>query len=45
MSPKHVDYPHSPGYLFGCWACESECHCRPGNAQCVYWGHEVEEVA
>ena len=34
----HVDYPHTPGYLFDCPACENSCHCTPGNAECVYGG-------
>lgn len=38
----HVDYPHWPGYLIDCPACEAECHCAPGNAECVYEGeHKV----
>lgn len=24
---KHADYPHELGYLYGCPACEAECHC------------------
>lgn len=24
---EHVDYPHEPGYLYDCLACEAECHC------------------
>lgn len=23
----HADYPHFPGTLYDCWACESQCHC------------------
>lgn len=37
----HVDYPHEPGYLHGCPACEEECRCAPGNAECVHPGHET----
>ena len=36
--PEHVDYPHEPGRLYGCPACEFRCHCTPGNAECVYDG-------
>lgn len=24
---KHVSYPHTPGFLYDCPACESRCHC------------------
>lgn len=37
-TPEHVTYPHTPGYLFDCPACESRCHCEPGSAECVYEG-------
>lgn len=33
---NHVDYPHKPGYLYDCPACESECYCTPGSAWCVF---------
>lgn len=34
----HVDYPHEPGRLYDCPACEAECHCTgdPGHTPCVY---------
>lgn len=34
----HDDYPHLPGRLWGCPACESTCLCTgyPGDAQCVF---------
>jgi hypothetical protein len=32
---EHVGYPHSPGYLHDCPACEDKCHCCPGLAECV----------
>lgn len=34
----HVDYPHEPGRLYDCPACESECHCsgKDGETDCVY---------
>lgn len=25
----HADYPHSPGSLYDCAACEQVCHCDP----------------
>lgn len=34
----HVDYPHAPGYLWDCEACElGPCKCEDtlGNAECV----------
>ena len=34
----HADYPHEPGRLYGCPACEAACHCTPGDAECVYSG-------
>ena len=36
--PAHADYPHEPGRLYGCPACEAACHCTPGDAECVYAG-------
>lgn len=34
----HADYPHVPGYLYDCPACEASCHCSPGHTECVYDG-------
>lgn len=47
-SEQHTDYPHEPGYLYGCPACEASCHCGPGVAdgretQCVWSGHDDNE--
>lgn len=41
---SHSNYPHEPGYLIGCPACEDRCHCGPGVAEgteveCVWEGH------
>jgi hypothetical protein len=36
--PQHADYPHEPGRLYDCPACEASCHCTPGYTQCVYEG-------
>lgn len=35
---EHVDYPHWPGTLYECGACESECHCEGISAftMCVF---------
>lgn len=39
----HVDYPHEPGLLYNCSACESECFCDE-NLFCVFCADlEVEE--
>jgi len=50
---KHADYPHTPGTLYDCPACESECFCADMNtvhttrgelddAACIYcWETEV----
>lgn len=32
---KHVDYPHTPGRLHHCQACQVRCWCDEGDAQCV----------
>lgn len=34
----HADYPHWPGYLPDCPACEARCHCDGESAECVYPG-------
>jgi hypothetical protein len=36
----HVDYPHEPGRLYDCPACEARCHCDPdpGTTACIYEG-------
>lgn len=38
--PEHVDYPHQPGRLHDCPACEARCWCDsdPGSTECVYSG-------
>jgi hypothetical protein len=33
---QHSTYPHEPGRLYDCPACEAECHCTPGTTPCVY---------
>lgn len=38
----HVDYPHEPGRLYDCPACEARCHCTPGTTECIFDGpHKV----
>lgn len=44
---NHSDYPHNPGYLPDCPACEAVCHCGPGVAdgretECVWSGHSKD---
>lgn len=34
----HVNYPHEPGRLFDCGACEARCHCKAGEVECVFEG-------
>ena len=34
----HADYPHDPGTLHDCPACEAECFCANGHAPCVRCG-------
>ena len=41
----HADYPHEPGRLYGCPACEAACHCTPGDAECVYAGPHNGQAA
>ena len=43
--PVHADYPHEPGRLYGCPACEAACHCTPGDAECVYSGPHNGQAA
>lgn len=37
----HVDYPHEPGRLYDCPACEAACHCTPGTTECVFEGEHT----
>lgn len=53
---KHIDYPHTPGYLHECPACTAQCHCVMGcdkdcspsctghYAECVYEGEHTTKV-
>jgi hypothetical protein len=34
--PEHADYPHMPGCLYDCPACEATCHCPDDGVQCVH---------
>jgi hypothetical protein len=34
----HANYPHEPGRLYDCPACESTCHCKAGETECVHDG-------
>lgn len=45
---EHAAYPHEPGTLYDCPACETACHCGPGVAEgreseCIWPGHEGGE--
>lgn len=35
LNPAHADYPHEPGALYDCPACEARCYCAEG-LECVY---------
>lgn len=42
---EHADYPHLPGALWDCPACEAECFCEPLPAAqypCVFCDAEEE---
>lgn len=36
--PQHADYPHEPGTLYDCPACEENCYCstEPGCTPCLH---------
>lgn len=38
----HVNYPHHPGYLYDCPACEAKCHCtgNPSYTNCIAGSHD-----
>lgn len=40
----HADYPHHPGTLYDCPACESTCYCTPGHAPCVACAIRAEQA-
>ena len=40
---EHVDYPHTPGTLYDCPACEAACLCT-GGFQCVHCALAAEQV-
>src|SRR5262249_33951391 len=40
----HVDYPHEPGLLDDCSACEARCYCFDGDWQCVHCAIQAEGV-
>jgi hypothetical protein len=43
-SAKHVDYPHQPGTLYDCPACEAECFCSDELVCCVRCAGTEEEA-
>jgi hypothetical protein len=40
---EHTDYPHFPGALYDCPACEAECFCDGTGFECVHCEIENEE--
>jgi hypothetical protein len=40
---EHVDYPHTPGTLYDCPACEAACFCTDG-FQCVHCALAAEQA-
>ena len=40
----HVDYPHAPGSLYDCGACETECYCDFLKAPCVFCALRFERM-
>jgi hypothetical protein len=40
---RHVDYPHTPGTLYDCPACEAACFCIDG-FQCVHCALQAERT-
>lgn len=38
---EHADYPHQPGTLYDCAACEDRCFCK-GVFECVYCAIKAE---
>jgi hypothetical protein len=48
MTEVHVNYPHHPGRLYDCPACEAQCNCTPGypddgTTECIWAGHPVKQ--
>lgn len=43
---EHADYPHNPGALYDCPACESRCFCQAlgYTSQCVFCAIRAEEA-
>lgn len=39
---EHADYPHTPGTLYDCPACEAECFCADG-FPCVHCARDAEQ--
>ena len=46
METEHADYPHDPGTLYDCQACEESCYCGVSHSPCVYcalFEHEARD--
>lgn len=44
---EHADYPHQPGTLYDCPACETYCYCEYDNGVCVFFcvAHAIQDEA
>lgn len=44
---EHVDYPHTPGTLYDCVACETACNCSgvEGDTMCIYCAETFATLA
>lgn len=42
---EHVDYPHNPGQLHDCEACEFECYCAEDYTciVCAFFDGDLDE--
>lgn len=48
MDEQHTDYPHEPGFLYDCIACEAECYCDDLDGrgmECIHCAILEEESA
>lgn len=46
-TPVHVDYPHEPGRLYDCFACETSCNCsgNVGELPCIYCAEQEDTLS
>ena len=45
MCDQHMDYPHEPGRLHDCPACEQQCHCTPDTTPCVHCALDTKDTS